>query len=69
MSDFIDLTHTLRSENSRLKEENSDLRDELLDLRQVIHSLIKLLQSLESTTPETNPQLLLNNILSAALKA
>ncbi|MBN1535651.1 MAG: GAF domain-containing protein [Anaerolineales bacterium] len=69
MTNFVDLTHTLRAENSRLKEENQDLRDELLDLRQVIHSLITLLQSLEKTTPETNPQLLLNKILSAALKA
>lgn len=69
MTDFVDLTHSLRAENSRLKEENSDLRDELMDLRQVIHSLITLLQSLETTTPETNPALLLYNILKAALKA
>ncbi len=69
MSDYIDLTHTLRAENSRLKEENTDLRDELLGLRQVIHSLIALLQSLDLTTPQTNPQMLLNNILTAALKA
>jgi len=69
MSNFADLTHTLRAENSRLKEENQDLHDEILDLRQVIHSLITLLQSLDTITPETSPKLLLNNILTAALKA
>lgn len=69
MSDFSELNHTLRAEIARLKEENSDLRDELLDLRQVIHSLITMLQKLENTTPETNPQLLLNQILKASLKA
>lgn len=69
MTDFVDLNHTLRAEISRLKDENTDLRDELLDLRQVIHSLIALLQSLNKATPETDPQLLLNNILSASLKA
>ena len=69
MSENNNLTHTLLPEISRLKEENADLRDELLSLRQVIHSLIKLLQNLETTTPNTNPHLLLNNILTAALKA
>ncbi len=69
MSNFADLTHTLRAENSRLKEEYQDLHDELLDLRQVIHSLITLLQSLDTVTPQTSPQILLNNILTAALKA
>jgi len=65
-------THTLRTlreENSRLKDENLTLREELIRLQHIISALNNLQQSLDSITPDTQIQALLNNLLAAVLEA
>ena len=59
----------LQQENIHLKDENRRLNEQLSELRHAIRALNLLDQSLDSISPETEIQALINGILMAALQA
>ena len=64
-----DAIFALQHEVADLKTENRDLREELTRLRYAIRALKDLQDSLDQISPESDPQTLIDRILSLALYA
>jgi GAF domain-containing protein len=69
MTTNFDRLRLLQQENSRLKEENHAQRESLLRMQHALRALSSIQQGLDEITAESNALLLVEGILSAALRA